>query len=216
MFMNKNKIEFDKFAIEFPRINETLSLILENIFSVIKKDIKQNNLYFIPLSDFGDMPFDEVLMLFKKNIQLSIFDKVDNSWYLSNVINDINIKENKIFFRPSSILYEILLKTQNRDKFFYTECMLLKQIRFKPTLLFLYFLEKQENNIFTLDVSELKKVLEIETHKYKNFNAFNVSVIARMIKEINEKTEYNVSYYANNKNNGKKIFSVSFEFSKLV
>jgi len=212
MFMNKNTIEFNNFTLDIPKISKEQYFLLRHILITIEKNINVDKSYFITSSIFKDMSFDELVSLLKTNIKLSITDKNKNSWYGSDAINDIEIEEDKIFFRPASILREIVLNSKKSSKHAYLKYILFNGIRYKQTLLFIDFMVKQTSNNFTIEVSELKRVLELKPTQYKNFNAFNASVVARIVEDINTKTNYHISYTTSTKKNGKKIISLTFDF----
>ena len=75
----------------------------------------------------------------------------------------------------------------------------------------LYELLKQyENTGFRVDyLPELREMLGIEENEYPRFEAFERRVIKRAIKEINEKTDLEVSY--TKKKTGRKITHIEFE-----
>lgn len=212
MFMNKNTIEFNDFTLDIPKISKEQYFLLRHVLITIEKNINVNKSYFITSNIFKDMPFDKLVELLKTNIKLSITDKNNNSWYGSDAINDIEIVEDKIFFRPASILREIVLNSKESSKHAYLKYILFNQIRYKQTLLFIDNMLKQKDNHFTIEVAELKKVLELKPTQYKNFNAFNASVIDRIVTDINTKTTYHISYETTKKKNGKKIISLTFDY----
>jgi plasmid replication initiation protein len=210
--MNKNTIEFNDFILDIPKISKEQYFLLRHILITIEKNINVNKSYFITSSIFKDVPFEELISLLKTNIKLSITDKNKNSWYGSDAINDIEIEDDKIFFRPASILREIVLNSKESSKHAYLKYILFNGIRYKQTLLFIDYMLKKGSNNFTIEVLELKKILELKPTQYKNFNAFNASVIDRIVSDINTKTNYHISYETTKKKNGKKIISLTFDF----
>lgn len=212
MFMNKNTIQFNDFTLDIPRISKEQYSLLRHILIAVEKNNKSNKSYYITLDIFNNMPFDELISLLKTNIKLSITYKNKDSWYGSDVISDIEIVKDKIFFRPASILREVVLDSKQSSKHAYLKYILFNGIRYRQTLLFLDYMLKLDTNNFTIEVMELKKVLGLKEEQYKNFNAFNASVIARIIDDINTKTNYHISYIATKKRNGKKIISLFFDY----
>jgi len=75
----------------------------------------------------------------------------------------------------------------------------------------LYELLKQyENTGFRIDyVSDLREMLGVEDNEYKVFSDFEKRVIKPAVKEINEKTDLEVSYIK--KKTGRKITHIEFE-----
>ena len=212
MFMNKNTIEFNDFTLDIPKISKEQYTLLRHILITIEKNQQINNSYYITLNIFKNMSLDKLIELLKLNIKFSISCKKTNSWYGSDVINDIKIVEDKIFFHPASILSEIVLDSKKSSKHAYLKYILFNGIRFKQTLLFLDYMLKLDTNNFTIEVAELKKILELKDSQYHYYSSFNVSVIARIIEDINTKTNYHISYEATKKKEGKTIISLEFDF----
>jgi len=212
MFMNKNTIEFNDFILDIPRISDEQYILLRHTLIAIEKNKKEHNSYYMRLDIFKNMPFNKLITLLKTNIKISITDSKKNNWYGSDVIHDIEVIEDKIFFRPATILREIVFDSKKSSKHAYLKYILFNGIRYKQTLLFIDYMLKLDTNSFTIEVKELKEVLELKENQYKNFNAFNASVVARIIEDINTKTNYHISYKTTKKKNGKKIISLEFDF----
>jgi len=210
--MNKNTIEFNDFTLDIPKLNKEQYMLLRHILITIRKNQQINNSYYITLNIFKNMSLSKIIELLKQNIKLSISCKKTNSWYGTDIVNDIKIVENKIFFRPASIMHEIVLESKKSKKHAYLKYILFNGIRFKQTLLFLDYVIKLDTNNFTIEVAELKKILELKDSQYQYYSSFNASVIARIIEDINTKTNYHISYHTAKKKNGKTIISLEFCF----
>ena len=212
MLMNKNTIEFDAFTLDIPKVGKDQYTLLRQVFISIEKDRTIDKSYYFISDIFGKKSFSEIVELLKINIKLSITDKRNNEWYGSDVINDIKIIENKIFFRPASILREIVLQSKHSSKHASLKYILFNGIRYKQTLLFLDYMLNSEPCMFTLTLTEFKKIVELKETQYKNFNALNAAVIDRIIDDINTKTTYCIECTSNRQPDRKKVISVTFNY----
>ena len=210
--MNKNIIEFDEFTLDIKKINKEQYTLLRQVFMAIEKNRTIDKSYYFLSDIFGKKSFIEVVELLKTNVKLSIIDNKNNEWYGSDMINDIKLIENKIYFRPASILREIVLQSKHSSKHSHLKYILFNGIRYKPSLLFLNYIFNVNEDMFTLSLSELKKIVELKETQYKNFNALNASVLNRIIDDINTKTTYHIEYKPNTIPNKKKVISVTFSY----
>ena len=214
MFMNKNTIEFKEFNLEIPKITEAQYTLLRHVLFAIEKNVNMGKRYYIRSDILEDLPFDKLVELLKTNLKISITDIKNNTWYGTNVINDIELKEDKIFFRPANILREIILNAKESPRHSYLKYILFNGIRYKQTLLFIDYMLKQKSMRFTIDVQDLKEVLELAPTQYRNFNAFKASVVDRIVEDINSKTTYRITCDTKKIKNGKRIISLTFEYYK--
>ena len=212
--MNKNTIEFKEFKLDIPKISKEQYVLLRHILMSIEKNSNVNNSYCITSGIIPHMTFIELIELLKTNIKLSIMYTNKNEWYGTDVINDISIVDGKIFFRPATILVEIVQNSKNSKKHAYLKYILFNGIRYKQTLLFLDYMLNLDKNIFTVEVDMLKKILELE-NQYKNYNAFKGSVIDKIIEDINTKTNFHISFVTEKKKNGRKIISLTFDYYNM-
>ena len=212
MSMNKNTIEFNDFTLDIKKINKDQYTILRQVFIAIDKKQMIDNTYYFLSDIFEQKTFDTLIKILKTNVNFSIIDNKNDEWYGSNIINDIKLIKNKIYFRPASILREIILQSKYSPKHSHLKHILFNGIRYKSSLLFLDYMFSLEKNFFTLELLEFKKIVELKETQYKNFNALKASVIDRIIDDINTKTTYHIECKSNTLPNKKKVISVTFNY----
>jgi len=213
MFMNRNSLVFNDLIIDIPKIDEQQYLLLRHVFIVIDKNKTKNKSYYLPTEVFSHMDNENLIELLKTNIKLSIYDKKSQEWYISDIINDIKVEDDKIFFRPATILRDIILEANTSPKNTYVKYLLFNGIRYKPSLLFIDYILTLGGNKLVIDVQDLKEILEMPD-MYWNFNALNATVISRIIEDINTKTSYKISYSVEKENIGsrKKKITLTFDY----
>ncbi|MCF6244358.1 MAG: replication initiation protein [Sulfurovum sp.] len=209
--MNKNTITFGTLIIDVPKLTSDQYLLLRQVLVSIENKNLQNNSYYITSNTFSHLPLLKLQNLLKANVKISFSDNSLKEWYSTDIVSDIRILDDKIFFRPSNMLHEIAVKSKISSKHSYLQYLLFNGIRFKYSLVFLDFLAKQKGT-FVITVKNLKKMLGIEEHKYKNYNAFKKYVILRILDDVNTKTAYDLSVETSTSNNGKKVISLTFTF----
>jgi len=208
MIMNKSEIQFNNIVLDIPRIDEQQYKLLRQVMIAIEDNSNVNNSYYIASSIFGDISFLELTKILKTNIKLCIDYKDKEEWYSSDVISDISIKGDKIFFRPANILHEIIAKSKSKNEHSHLKYILFNGIRYKQTLLFLDYMITQKN-AFTIELEEFKLLVENETN-YKHFSSFKATVIQRIIADIITKTSYYITL--NHKKNKDKTITLEFNY----
>lgn len=209
MVMNNNTIQFSQYFIEVPKMHDNQYLLLRYILMTIEKNQTSTSNYFIARNLFDNLDEKELETLLKKNIEITV--RSDKSWSNSHVINDILIKEDKIFFRPANIIREIILQSTSSSKLSFLKYILFNGIRHKQTLLLLDYILKLDDYMFKTTIEDLKKILELREDQYKNFYALQKSIIDKAIKEINEKTSITIEYTITRKER-KKVAELSFKY----
>ncbi len=211
MVMNNNTIQFSQYFIEVPKMHDNQYLLLRYILMTIEKNQTSTSSYFIARNLFDNLDEKELETLLKKNIEITVRSRVDKSWSNFHVINDILIKEDKIFFRPANIIREIILQSTSSSKLSFLKYILFNGIRHKQTLLLLDYILKLDDYMFKTTIEDLKKILELREDQYKNFYALQKSIIDKAIQEINEKTSITIEYTITRKER-KKVAELSFKY----
>lgn len=211
MLMNKNTITFNNFLIEIQKITYDQYSILKYVFMTIEKKQVDNMGYFISIDLFRHMSDKELKLLFKKNIEITVTNKKNKEWFHFNVINDIKIKDSKIYFRAANIVREIILDPNSSSGLSFLKYILFYGIRHKQTLLLLDHIMRLKEFYFDISVDDLKEILELAPNQYTNFSTLRRSVIDKAIIEINNKTSLSVEYVISQKER-KKVTRLTFKY----
>lgn len=211
MLMNVNTIKFKNFLITIPKLDDKQYMLLRYLLSSIQKKQVENDVFFMSISLFPNIKQIELKELLKQNIEITVINKETDTWSNFYVINDIEIKKDRIYFTPARIIKEIVHASEKSTKKSFLRYMLFNGIRLKHTLLLIDFILNQETSYFEISVTDLKKVFELEDWQYINYYAFKVKVIDRAVKEINEKTSLYVEYRISKKE-WKKVVNLMFTF----
>ena len=214
MNMNENTIKLNNLLLDIPKISTEQHTLLGTILKTIKEEKKSENFYLIASSVFPNLSANKIKELLKENVKFTLTDVERNEWFSVNIINEIRVSDDKVFFRPAHILYDIINASTTPPVYFYLKYVLFNGIRYKQTLLFLNYFSKSGKVDFSIELNNLKGVLEFEKHQYSNFSTFRTSVIDRIVKDINEKTRYKITYKTAKKKNATKIISILFNISK--
>lgn len=84
--------------------------------------------------------------------------------------------------------------------------------RFYTIRLFELLMQFKQTEERFIKLESLREVFQVEKNKYSLFSDFRKWVLAPSVKEINDKTDWNISW--NPVKTGKKITSISFVFSR--
>ena len=211
MFMNKNTITFNNFLIEIQKITDDQYSLLKYVLMTIEKKQVDDKGYFISIDLFRHMSSKELKLLFKKNIEITVTNKKDKEWFHFNVINDIKMKDSKIYFRAANIVREIILDPNSSSSLSFLKCILFYGIRHNQTLLLLDHILRLKEFYFDISVDDLKEILELAPNQYTNFSTLRRSVIDKAIIEINKKTSLSVEYDISRRK-GKKVIGLTFKY----
>jgi len=213
MVMNNNRLEFNKTIIEVPKIRDEQYLLLRYILMTIEKTQTDDNSYFINTNLFSSFSTEELYILLKRNIEITVIDKEDGTWMNFHVINDIILKKDKIFFRPANIVRANILNKNTKSSITFLNYILFNGIKHKQTLLLLDYIVKLTEYTFELTIIDFKKLLELKVDQYKNFHQLEEHIIKRALKEINEKTAITLNYEVTRKER-KKVVGLTFSYFK--
>jgi len=208
--MNINTIEFRDFFITVPKLNKQQYLLLRYLPIAINN--KSDSTYFMD-ADLFSLEKKDLQNLLKKNIEITVVSKTRESWSIFNVLNDIEIKDGRIYFTPAKIIKEIITESISSPKNSYLKYILLNGIRRKQTLLLIDYLVKLDNQgYFKITVVNLKHIFELQETQYKNWYAFKTSILDKVVNEINERTNYFISYEIAQTGSKRKVVELLFNY----
>ncbi len=195
--------------------------LMDTIISFIQPEDEDFKIYKIPVSilkelyptkrkDIYDVVKRTIEGLLKKPIKIERVDEEGNrEFFMANFIADGSYKEGKGYFEVSisARLKPYLLQLKE----FFTRIPLRYTyiLRSSYSIRLYELLKQYEQTGFRVDyLPDLREMLGIESEEYKRFEAFERIVLKRAIKEINEKTDLEVSY--KKKKTGRKITHIEF------
>ncbi len=195
--------------------------LMDTIISFIQPEDEDFKIYKIPVSilkelypterkDIYDVVKRTIEGLLKKPIKIERVDEEGNrEFFMANFIADGSYKEGKGYFEVSisARLKPYLLQLK---KFFTRIPLRYTYILRSSYSIRLYELLKQyEQTGFRVDyLPDLKEMLGIEKNEYRDWRNFERIVLKKAVKEINEKTDLEVSY--KKKKTGRKITHIEF------
>ncbi|MDY0215308.1 MAG: RepB family plasmid replication initiator protein [Bacilli bacterium] len=229
--MNKNTIVLPTCSIEIQKLTIEQFQLLRLIQKVMIFNKKNEyGKYTIELSEFGNLKLPKILQVIRENLQIVIQNKTYNGQLCNNyectfILNDIQIKDEILEFRPADILVDIIQNQKKlNSKMRHLQNILFNGIRNKQALLFIDFLlsktPQQSKQIISISIDEFKKILELDNDvSYKPYG-FKKFVLDRIFTEINQKTQLDIFYDENTApvggTNSKKFKIASFNISFLL
>lgn len=228
LFMNKNTIDLPTCSIEIQKLTIDqfqLLRLVQNSMILNKTNIRDK--YTIELLEFGNLELQKILQVVRENLQIIIQNKTEegqlcNDYECTFILNDIQIKDNILEFRPADILVDII-QTQKKlnSKMRHIKNIIFYGIRNKQALLFIDFLLSKKpqikKQVISLSIDRFKKILELDNNVSYKPHVFKRLVLDRIFKEINERTQLNISYDENTApvggQNSKKFKIASFNIS---
>ena len=229
LLMNKNLIELPCCNIDIPKISIDQFKLLRLLGKIIlENDVLNNGKYSIDLSEknyFDKKVFCDTV---RENLVFFIQNKDANGnlieeYEFSTLFNDVVIVSNCLYFRTCDLLINIV-KNQKclSSKLRHLYNILFHGIRNKQSLLFLDFLvlktPKKYIQTITLNLDELKNILDLNyAYKKRNYD-FKRLVLDRLVLDITSKTNLHIIireittpiFNANSKKHKISSFEISF------
>ncbi len=195
--------------------------LMDTIISFIQPEDEDFKIYKISVSilkelypterkDIYDVVKRTIEGLLRKPIKIERIDEKGNrEFFMANFIADGSYKEGKGYFEVSisARLKPYLL--QLKDLFTRIPLRYTYVLRSSYSIRLYELLKQYEQTGFRVDyLPDLKEMLGIKKDEYKDWRNFERIVLKRAVKEINEKTDLEVSY--KKKKTGRKITHIEF------